>query len=147
MFAAGEFQLATQIRDVNIDDVGQPVVVGVPDVFEKVFSGHDGVGPAEQVVEQAELLGRERNHDRAPKDGVRRRVESKVSELEHRRGRLGGAAKQCTNPGRQFRVGEGLGQIVIGARIESFDLVGQAVSGRQQQHRRGQPGLPQAATQ
>src|SRR6266508_448761 len=136
--------LAAQVADVHLDDVGVAVVVGVPDVLEDLLLGHDLVAPAHQVLEQGELPGGEADLGGATAHLAPGRVEAEVAGLEHRRSLRGAPPQQGAEPGHQHDVGERLGEVVVGADVKALGLVVLAVLGAQHEHRHPVAKPPQA---
>ena len=88
----------------------------------------------QKVSEQRELAGRQRNDAVAATHVAGRDFHGEVGELKDAR-RERRATQQSADAGKQFRVGEWLHQVVVGAGIEPADAVGRAASGGQHQDR------------
>jgi hypothetical protein len=76
------------------------------------------------------------------------RVHREIGERQHFLGRaVGGydAAQQGAQTSQQFREREGLGEVVIGARIEALDPISDGVTSGQYQDRHVVAGLAQRA--
>src|SRR6266545_433577 len=79
-----DVDLAPEVADVDLDHVGFAVEVGTPDGVEQLGLGLDLAGPLHQRLEQFELASGERDRLAVALAGPRRRVETKVADLEHR---------------------------------------------------------------
>ena len=73
------------------------------------------------------------------------RFEREVADAQQAALALEAPAQEGAEAGQQLRQGEGLDQVVVGARIESLDPVVDGVAGRQHQHRRVVAGAAHAA--
>jgi hypothetical protein len=127
--------LVAQVADVDVHDVGAALVREIPDVLDQVRPGEGLAGPPHQLVQQRELLGRQRDAPLAPVHRAGRRVEHQVADVQ-----LGGtfqglAAGQRPHPGQQFVQRERLGEIVVGAGVQAADLVEHGVAGGEHEHR------------
>src|SRR4051794_25095236 len=119
--------LAPQVTDVDLDDVGVVVREPAPDGRQELGLG-DGpaVGPQE-VLEQVELTRREGDRGSASGHGVCRGVEHEVAHADGPRGAGGVAsgrpAQQRFEPGHEHDPGEGLGQVVVCPEVQAVGLV------------------------
>src|SRR4029079_2633232 len=84
-------ELARQVADVHVDDVGGALEVGVPDVLDQVRPRDDVAGVAREVLEQREFARRELDRLAGAVHGVRGRVDDEVAHVQPGRTR-GGAA-------------------------------------------------------
>src|SRR5450759_3627561 len=89
--SAGLVELATQTAHVHIHDVGEGVVLLVPDVVEDAVAREHLPGVPHEQLEQAELLGAERD--------------------------LLAAAQQGADARQKLLKGERLHQVVVGAAV------------------------------
>ena len=102
-------------------------------------------GPAHELLEDGELLGRQGDRRVAPAHVPGGRVEEEVADGQHGGPGAERAPGQRPQPGEEFSELEGLGEVVVGPGVEAKDPVVDPVAGRQQQHR-GPPALgPQGA--
>src|SRR5665213_1781037 len=133
--------LAAKVPDVDIDNVGEPVVIHIPDMF-------DNHGPAQgtslvphHVFQDAELLGRKFQGFNAAHNFTAGAIEHQIAHLEALRGGLA-AAQKGAHAGEQFNEGERLGEVVVGAGFETFDPIVELSARAQDQDRR--PGTTPA---
>ena len=125
--------LAPQVADVDIDDVGARVVGEIPGVLEQVQPREDLAGPPHERLEQRELLGRERDLVAAATDLPGRRVEHQITNAQGGRALGLPAPYQRPQARKQLREGERLHQVVVGTGVEPRDAVLDGVAGRQHQ--------------
>ena len=116
------------MTDVDLDDVRVALEVVVPHVVEDLTLRHDVALAPKQELEQRELARREIDLGIAAPHSLGRRIEAEVARLEHRRAFGGAAPDQRPQPRDEDRVRERLGQVVVGAGVERFDLVPLALS-------------------
>jgi hypothetical protein len=74
-----------------------------------------------------------------------RRIEAKVSDLEHRRPLDRRPPRQSAQPGEELRERERLREVVVGAGVQPRDAVLDRVAGGQHQDRGPGPGLAELA--
>ena len=134
--ADGRFspELFAQMADVDFDDVGAGIVLEAKDAIEDFAAGHDLARMLEKQHEQRKLATRE--IDARAFDGG-----EAVADVEHHRADaqreqrvLSDPTQQCPHAGHQLIERERLGQIVVGARIESEDLFAGLAARREHQH-------------
>ncbi len=127
--------LAAQVPYVDIDDVGEPIVVHVPDVLDDHGAAEWAAAIAHQIFEDAELLGGQldvfvRARHLAP-DAIEQQF-AHLQALGH-----GLAAPQPrSHAGQQLDERERLHQIVVGAELQSFDAIVHGVARAQDEDRR-----------
>src|SRR5947207_2544726 len=81
----GPVDLAPQVPDVDLDDVGVAFEREVPYLVEQLLLRHGLAGPAQQLLQHRELAGRELDIDVSPAAPVRPRVQDEVAGGERRR--------------------------------------------------------------
>ena len=74
----GAVDLAPQVPDVDLDDVGVAFEREVPYLVEQLLLRHGLAGPAQQLLQHRELAGRELDIDVSPAAPVRPRVQDEV---------------------------------------------------------------------
>src|SRR5512132_2684697 len=141
--AAGVLELAAEVADVDVDDVGEAVIVVVPDVLEDGGAAHDLTGVPHQELQQGELPGRELQGPAGQGGGVGGRVEDQVGDGEGGGPLADAPADLGPQAGQQLLEGERLDQVVVGPGVQAADPVGHAVAGGEHEHRRPAAGLAQ----
>ena len=105
---------AAQVADVDVDDVGQAVVIHIPDVLHDHGAAERAALVAHHVFEDAEFLGRELDALVAAHNFAARAVEHEVAHLQAF-GRGLAAAQQSADARQQLDEGERLGEVIVGA--------------------------------
>ncbi|MNI31423.1 hypothetical protein D3C73_853080 [compost metagenome] len=109
-------------------------------MFGEVAFGEDLLGVQHEITQQAKLRGGQLNVRTVAHNALATFVQMQPGSLERWLVDLAmGAAQQRLDAQKQLFGMEWLGQVVVGAGLEAFDAFGPGVSGRQDQHRRGQP--------
>ena len=143
--AEGPVDLLAQVADVDVDDVRTALEGEIPRSVEELGARQRDTGAAHEHLEESELLRAQVELVIAAPGPVRGRVETQRPDLEHG-GTFGGrAAREGPEAGEQLVEGEGLRQVVVGARIEPADTILDRVTRRQHQHRRPDTVLPEPA--
>ena len=122
--AEGLVHLFAQPAHPRLDDVRAGVEVVLPDVLHDRGPGDDAAAVAHEVFEQLVFERLEVDADAGAEDLAGPRVELEVPDPE--RGLLGdgrGAAQEGAHAGQELRHGEGLGEVVVAARLQAVDLV------------------------
>ena len=128
--------LATQVADVDLDDVGIAVEVVIPDVAEDLTLRPHLPRVSHEVFENRELTARQLDVSVAAGHPARARVEAEVTRRQHGRALGGTAAYEGSDARDQHGERERLGDVVVSASLERLDLVLVAISGRQHEDRR-----------
>src|SRR4029453_14687519 len=126
--------LAAQMSDVDVDDVGAVFVCEVPGVLEQVQACEDLVGPAHELLEQRELLRRELDLDGAPPNAARGRIEAQVAELEHGRPLQAAPAGKGAKSSEELRERKRLDEIVVRTGVETGNAVVDRISRGEHEH-------------
>jgi hypothetical protein len=98
-------------------------------------TAEDPPGTAQQVLEQRVLPRREGDPPAAPGHVAGRRIEGEVGEPQHRRPRGGAPPQQGANARQELLERERLGQVIVGAEVESRHLVVDGVARGQEEDR------------
>ena len=77
---AALLQLPPDRADEDVHDVGLPVEVVVPHVFGDGGAGEHPLGIPEEVLEERELAGSQRDRPGAPVDGTVQQVRAEVGD-------------------------------------------------------------------
>ena len=128
------FELAPHIGNVGVDDVGFGVERHVPDFFEEVCPSDDLIRMQQEMLKQSEL-------PRGEIDDVARssRDAPKSVELEISKAKCSGdltqfATGESADTGQQLIKGERLGQVIIGAGVESPNDIGGGIPAGQHEY-------------
>src|SRR6266545_1587678 len=141
----GSVELVSEVADVDLDDVRVAVEVRVPHVLEHVALGDDLTRSPHQELEERLLAGRELDLRGAPPHPPARGIETQIAGRQHRGSGLGPAPDQRPQPRDENGIREGLGEVVVRARVERLDLVPLAVLRGEHEDRRPDALAPQGA--
>src|SRR4051812_5975895 len=128
-------QFGAKSAHVNLDDVGIAFEVEIPYVVQDVAFRQHLVGMMQQVLEDRELAAGELDLFATQPHPSGRRVKPKGSLFEHRRSCPRTSSAQCPQPRNKNGIREGLGQVVVGAGVQTLDLIPDAVLRGQHQDR------------
>src|SRR5215510_11264051 len=131
--------LAPQIAHVDVNHVALGIEVESPHVLGDHGTGQDAPGIAHEVLEQRVLPRGEGNPPLAPAHGAARGIEEEIAHAQHGPPGLAAAAQERAHPGQELLEGEGLGEVVVRAHVESGHLVGHAVPRGEDEHGGGDP--------
>ena len=132
----GVVDLRTQATDRDFHDIGVAIEIHVPDQGNDLGAREHLTAAAHQQVQQGELLGGQVDALFAAVGAMTGRVQFEVVDLEDvRDARLFATPQERADPGQQFGKLEWLDQIVVGAGVEAFQLVGQPAACGQHHHR------------
>src|SRR5665648_883658 len=110
---AGLVELATQAAHVHVHDVGERVVLLVPGVIEDAVARKHLPGVPHEQLEEAELLGAERDLLAVAQHTALRRVQAEVADHEGRRQRHRRPAQQGADARQKLLEGERLHQVSL----------------------------------
>src|SRR5262249_37133557 len=125
--------LAPEIADVDIDDIGITKEVKVPDVLGNLRAGEHVPGMAHEIFQEGELPRAQFDQAPAAADLALGGVHSEVPEVQQRIHLQGRPAQQGPETGHQLREGKGFDQIIVGPDIETPDAIFYSVLGGEQQ--------------
>src|SRR3954451_22355521 len=133
-------QLPAQLRHVDAEVVGLLTVLRAPHLLEQLLLRHQPARMAYQDLQQVPL-GRGEPYLAGPGGGPPgRQVHRERLGPHHRRVlHRPGPAYRRPHPGQQLVHPEGLGHVVVGARVQRLHLVRPVVPGGQHDHRRPAP--------
>src|SRR5450756_955339 len=120
---AGPVELATQAAHVHVHDVGESVVLLVPGVVEDAVAREHLPGVPHEQLEEAELLGAQRDLLAVAHHTALRRVQAEVADHESRRQRHRGPAQQGADARQKLLEDERLHQVVVGAAVQALSLI------------------------
>src|ERR1035441_7247677 len=125
--------LAAQVAYVDVHDVGEPVVVHIPDVLHDHRAAEGAALVAHHVFEDAEFLGGEVDGFGAADDLAANAIEGELGHLQAFGGGLA-AAQQGADAGQELDEGEGLDEIIVGALFQALDAILEGAASAQDQH-------------
>jgi hypothetical protein len=126
-------ELAAQRHHRHPDHVGERVDVLVPRLLQQPLGRHDRALGPQQLLQHQELLVAQAERAAVAGRLAAGRVEPDAVPLQHRRGGPVRPAGQRANPGDQLGQGERLGQVVVGAQLQTGHPVGEVAGGGQHQ--------------
>src|ERR1035437_6898174 len=126
--------LLAQVVDHDVHDVRARIEVVSPRVLGDQRAAHHAPLVAAEVLEHDELLRRELHQRAAAPHLPRVEIELEIADLQDRRGEDAGTARERLDPREQLLEGEGLGDIVVGARAQRLDLRVDGVLRGQHEH-------------
>jgi hypothetical protein len=129
--------------DINVDNIGEPVVIHVPHVLDDHRSAEGTPAIPHQILEDAELFGRKLNRLPAACDTATDTVEDQVADLEPF-GCRSAATEQHADARQQFDKREGLNQVIVRAKFQTLHPIVNRSPSAQYENRRAR--LPVANT-
>src|SRR5712692_7118093 len=133
LLAVAGIDFLAQGVDVDVDDIGREVERVLPDPSLDLGPVNDFASPAQQQLEQRAFPSGQPDDLAFAQDLARFRIVGQVGEGQRSGRRRFRAARQRAQPGEQLPEGEGLDQIVVGARVQPLDLVLHGVARGQHQ--------------
>jgi len=141
--------LGAQPLDVHVEGFRVPHVVAAPHPVDELPAGQHPARVAHQVFQEVELLERQRHRTTSHGDGVPLDIQAYRSRLEHPSSpipvelRIHAPTQHCADPGDELPRRVRLCDVVVGAQLQTEDLVDLAVAGGHHDHRdaRAQPQL------
>jgi hypothetical protein len=109
-------------------------------MLEEVGASHHHAFAQREAGQHAPFERGEPQRQAVELEGADMRVEAERPASHHGIGIAGGAPDQRAQAHHEFLGTERLGEEVVGARLEPFDLVAPGVAGGEDQHRQPQPG-------
>jgi hypothetical protein len=126
--------LAAEETDESVQGVLFDIFGGAPNSVKNGAARGDAAFVAHEEFEQTKFGGSEMDFASSAKDAALGEFQGKVADSESVRSRLGDAALQRADAGEQDGEGERLGHVIVGARIETLDDVGNGIASRQHQN-------------
>src|SRR3954454_5070462 len=130
------FELPSEIRDEELDRVGDRERVVAPDLVEQLLARDDQPLVAHHVLEQLELALRQLDLARAARDLVRVGVEHQVADPQRRHPAGRPAPQERAHPRQQLLALERLDQVIVGPDVEPLHAGLERIAGGQDQDRR-----------
>src|SRR5689334_124915 len=132
----GSVDLGTQARNMRFDDAGLGIEVKVPDALEQHRARDDAALIAHEEFKQAKLARLQVDHLAAAADGAANEIHLEIGDAQN--GLLPLERRppgESMEPGQELGEGEGLGDIVVAARLEPIDTIIDAAQRCQEQDR------------
>src|SRR5580704_10900006 len=127
--------LAAQVADVDVDDIGESIVIHIPNVFDDHGAAQGPAAVTHQVFEDAELFRRELNVLAGADDFAANAIEREVAHLQAFRRRLT-TPQASAHAGQELHEGERLYQVIVSSAFQTLDAVVDGLTGAQNQHGR-----------
>ena len=136
-------QLFTQPPDVDVDRAGTARVAVSPDVAQQDVARDHASAVLQEVLEEHEFLRREFHFAPVERNGVFRQIHGDWTETQHRSGGLAspGSARHRPDARNQLVRTERLGDVIVGANLESADAIRFLGARRQHDDRHSGGGL------
>ena len=114
-------ELAAEVGDVSLDDVGVMLPVVVVEVLEQFFAGDDDAGSMHEVFEDAVFGGGEIDGTAIANNDLLERVEFDAGVAKDRMGCAFSTADEGFDASHEFAEVEGLAEVVVGSGVEQLD--------------------------
>ena len=112
--------LLPQTIDVNLDEVCTRIEVHVPDMLDDLRAWYHLGRAAQKEFEQSEFFGGQRNRPACPRHPSLVAIQFQIAITENAATR-GAPPDERTNSREQFGYGEWFRQVIVCARIQTFD--------------------------
>ncbi len=126
---------------MRIHDIRHRVITDVPHVLDDGGPGQHTILVPQEKFEQRVLLVRQRDFIAAPAHPVSRRIQLQVGGRQPGLQLRPATSQQGPRSREEFCEGKRFRQIVIGAHVQTGDLVLHRIAGGQQQDRRRHAGI------
>src|SRR5918996_1151958 len=136
-------ELASQVPDEDVGDVGLGVEVVAPHLFVEPLAGDHLAGTAHEDAEELQLPPRELQVAPGAQRAVARLVELEVADRDDAVALRRPPAQERVQPGDDLLERERLDHVIVGARLKPRDPVADLVTGREHAHRQLAPGRAQ----
>src|ERR1700738_3022009 len=127
-------KFAAQAVDVDLNEIGKGVKGLVPDMLGNFCAADDATGVTGEEFEEGVFLGGKRNGVAAAFNGLRGSVQGEIANNDLWRTQIVGAPEQCAETGKELAKFKRFSEVVVGAGVETFDAVIDAVSSRQHEN-------------
>src|SRR6267143_4250666 len=143
----GVVYLPSEATDQDLEHVGERVVILVPDERGERGAVHHLALLAGEALEQGEFLGRQVDVRVVPPHRAGAEIQLEIRDPLHRGGNDRPPPLQRGEPGQELAKGEGLGQVIVRARVQPADPVIHRVAGREHQDGSGDVAGAELAAQ
>src|ERR1700722_14079082 len=130
-------ELASQIADLDVDDICLRHEVEIPNILEQHRPGHDLAWSAHEIFEQGEFPRQQINRLAVAPDAPFNEIHLQGSDLQSREPRVAAPTKEGFDSRREFAEVERLHQIIVATRFQSSDAVVDPRVGADHESRRG----------
>src|SRR5580698_4528130 len=120
---AGGIELASQVADLHIDNIGLRHECEIPHILEQHRARHDLAGPAHKVFQQGEFPWQEIDKLAVAADGSLDKIHLKGPNLQSGKTRVAAPAQERFDARREFADIEWLDQIIDAAGFQSVDTI------------------------
>src|SRR5271154_2852480 len=139
---AGGIEVAAQVADLDIDDIGLRHEFEIPHILEQHRPSHDLTGAAHEILEEFEFPRQQIHRLAVAAHGPFDEIHFQPANLKSRQPRVAAAAQERFDPRSQFADFEWFDQIVVAAGLQSVDSL---VNRRQRADHQGRRGVAFAA--
>ena len=119
--APGRIELAAQVADLDVDDIGLGDEFEIPHVLEQHRPGHDLAGAAHEIFEQGEFPRQQIDRLAVALYGPLDEVHFQRAGLQSRLPHVAAPAQERFDARRQFADVERLDQVVVAAGLQPID--------------------------
>src|SRR3984957_8198464 len=95
-------ELASQIADLDVDDIGLRHEVEIPDILEQHRPGHDLARTAHEIFKQGEFSRQEVNRLAVPPGAPFNEIHLQMADLQSREPRVAAPTQEGFDPRRKF---------------------------------------------
>src|SRR5271156_2592834 len=120
---AGGIELAPQVADLDVDDVGLRHEFEIPHILEQHRPGHDLAGAAHEIFHEPEFPGQQIDQLAVAAYGPLNEIHLEGADLQSREPRVAASAQERLDPRGQLADIERLDQIVVAAGFQSINAV------------------------
>src|ERR1700691_2128695 len=119
--AAARIELAAQIADLDVYDIGLRHEFEIPHILEQHRPSHDPVGAAHEILKEGEFPRQEIDQLAVALHGPLDEIHLQRPDLQPRLPRGAAPPQERFDARRQFADVERLDQVVVAARLQSID--------------------------
>ncbi len=130
-------ELFAEVRDMNLEEVGEGVFLLVEEVFVELRAGQHGAPMEREIFEERELSRGEVDDFSLVENLSSRGVQRDGIPLESRGGGRCAPADECPDAGQEFVQIEGFDEVIVGTGIEATDAISSLIAGSEKEDRSG----------